>query len=90
MTGTFAAQATARGVELEALEVDIEGVIDLNGFFGLEPINPGLYGVKLAFRAQSDAQPDALQEILAATESLSPIFNTTTKEVAVEATIAPS
>jgi uncharacterized OsmC-like protein len=87
MAGTFAAQATARGVELEALEVDMEGVIDLNGFFGLKPINPGLYDVKLTFRVQSDADAGALQEILEATRSLSPIFNSATKPVGVEATV---
>ena len=85
MAGTFAAQATARGVTLEALEVDVESAIDLNGFFGLKPIRPGLSGVKLAFRVKSDADPQVLEEILAAARSLSPVFDSVTKPVDVEA-----
>ncbi len=88
MAGTFAAQATARGVELEALEVDVEGDIDLNGFFGIQPIPSGLADVKLAFRVRSDADPAVLREILEAARSLSPVHDTVTRPVAVEATVA--
>lgn len=87
MAGTFAAQATARGVKIEALEVDLEGAIDLNGFFGLKPIRPGLSDVKLAFRVQSDADSPVLQEILDAARSLSPVFDSVTKPVGVEAMV---
>lgn len=88
MAGTFAAQATARGVKIDALEVDLETAIDLNGFFGLKPIRPGLSGVKLAFRVKSDADSKMLQDILDAARSLSPVFDSVTKPVGVEATVA--
>ncbi|MBI4499114.1 MAG: OsmC family protein [Chloroflexi bacterium] len=87
MAGTFAAQATARGVRLDALEVDVEGTIDLNGFFGLKPIRPGLSDVRLSYRVKSDAEQQTLQEILDAAKSLSPVFDSVTKPVAVEATV---
>jgi uncharacterized OsmC-like protein len=87
MAGTFAAQATAREVKIESLEVDLEGMIDLNGFFGLQPISPGLSNVKLAFRVRSNAYAAQLQEILDATCAHSPIFATTTNPVAVEAAV---
>lgn len=83
MAGTFAAQATARGVKIEALEVDVEGAIDLNGFFGLKPISPGLSDVKLSFRVKSGADSHMLNEILEAAQSLSPVFNSVTKPVGV-------
>ena len=79
MTGTFAAQATARGVKLDRLELDIEGDIDLNGFFGLQPIAPGITDLKLTFRVESNASDAALQEILEAAKSLSPIFDTVSR-----------
>ena len=85
MAGTFAAQATARAVKIEALEVDVESAIDINGFFGLKPIRPGLSGVTLSFRVKSDADPQMLGEILAAAQSLSPVFDSVTKPVDVEA-----
>ena len=87
MAGTFAAQATARGVKIEALEIDVTGAMDLNGFFGLQPIRPGLSDVTLSYRVRSDADSQMLQEILDAAKSLSPVFDSVTKPVGVEATV---
>ena len=87
MTGTFAAQATARGVKIDSLEVDLECTIDLNGFFGIKPIRPGLSNVRLSYRVASDADAKTLQEILDAARSLSPVFDTVTKPVAVETSL---
>lgn len=83
MAGTFAAQATARGVTIDSLEVDVEGAIDLNGFFGLQPVPPGASGLRLSFRVDSDADPSTLQEILEAAQSHSPVFDTVTRPVEV-------
>jgi uncharacterized OsmC-like protein len=87
MVGTFAAQATARQVEIDSLEVDLEGMIDLNGFFGLQPISPGLANIKLAFRVRADTDTPMLQEILDATCAHSPIFATTTSPVGIEVAV---
>ena len=87
MAGSFAAQATARGIKIDALEVDLEGAIDLNGFFGLKPIRPGLSDVKLSFSVKSDADSRVLQEILDAAQSHSPVFDSVTKPIGVELTI---
>lgn len=84
MTGAFAAQATARGVELRGVELDVQAAMDLNGFFGLRPVRPGLSDVTLSFRVDSDAGQDTLQELLEAASALSPIFDTVTKPVTVE------
>lgn len=88
MAGSFAAQATARGVEIESLEIDVEGAIDLNGFFGLKPVRPGLSQVKLGFRVRSEADSATLQEILDAARSVSPIFDSVTKPVEVDTTVS--
>lgn len=84
MAGTFAAQATARGVEIEALTVEVDGAIDLNGFFGLAPVPAGLSDVELTFRVRSEADDATLREILRAARSLSPVHDTVTRPVAVE------
>ncbi|MGD8711059.1 MAG: OsmC family protein [Ectothiorhodospiraceae bacterium] len=84
MAGAFAAQATARGVEIRSLEVEVEADIDLNGFFGLQAIPPGLSNVALSFHVESSADPDTEQEILDAACSVSPVFDTVTRPVAVE------
>lgn len=85
MAGTFAAEATARGVEIRQLEVDVEGAMDLNGFFGLQPIPAGLSDVRLGFRVESDAEPAVLREILEGARSHSPVFDTVTRPIGVEA-----
>ena len=87
MAGTFAAQATGRGVKIDELEIDLEAKIDLNGFFGLQPIRPGLSDVKVDFRVISDAEEAVLQEILDATRVHSPIFDTVTRPVEVAASV---
>jgi uncharacterized OsmC-like protein len=44
VAGTYAAHATASGIKIEELEVDIEGKIDLNGFLQLKPVRAGIGG----------------------------------------------
>lgn len=87
ITGTYAAQATARGVKIDALEVDVEGSIDLNGFFGLREVPPRISGVQVRVRVASDADPAVLREILDATRAHSPIYDTLTQPVAVAASV---
>ena len=88
MAGTFAAQATARGVAIDGLEVDLEGVIDLSGFFGLRPVHPGMSDVRLTFHVASDAGDEVLEEILQAAQAHSPIFDSTTRALSVETGVA--
>ena len=64
-----------------------EVAIDLNGFFGLRPIWPGLSDVKLSVHVQSAAQESTLRELLEATRSLSPVFASVTRPVSVVASI---
>lgn len=87
MAGTFAAQATARGVEIESLEVDVSGDLDLNGFFGLRPVAPGVSNVTLDFRVRSDADPDVLREITDAARAHSPVHDSVTRPIGVETTV---
>lgn len=88
MAGTFAAQATVRGVAIDSLEIDVEGVIDLNGFFGLKAIDPGLSDVRLSFRVASDADEATLREVVEAARSLSPVFDSITRPVGVQVDLA--
>ena len=85
MTGAFAIQATTRGIRIDELEVDLECTIDLNGFFGIQPIRPGLRDVTLTYRVRSDADDTTLEEILDAARKLSPVFDTVSQPVEVTA-----
>jgi len=84
MAGTFAAQATAHGIRIKNLKLDLESMMDLNGMFGLKPIRPGIFNVKLLYHLDSDADISELKEILNEVKSLSPVFDSVTKPVKVD------
>jgi uncharacterized OsmC-like protein len=88
VAGTFASQATARGIELHELQVDVEAAIDLAGFFGLRPVQAGLSQVKVDIRARADAPDGKLQEVLDAVRQHSPVFDTITRPVEIEAVLS--
>lgn len=90
VAGTFAAQATARGVALDGLELEIQGAIDLNGFFGLQPIPPGVSDVELTLKVDSAADDEMLREILDATRQLSPVYDSITRPIEVRCRIERS
>lgn len=83
IAGTYAAQATARAVELKELEVRVEGRIDLNGFFGLRPVRPGLSDVRVVIRADADADDAVLEELRQAALAASPVYDSVTNAVSV-------
>lgn len=85
--GTYAAQATARGVDLAALEIDVVGTIDLNGFFGLRPVPPGLSDVRLGIRVKSDADESTLRELAELAKSHSPVHHTLTRPLSIESSV---
>ena len=88
ITGTYAAQATARGVTLDHLDVELETLIDLNGFFGIDDQVPaGLQRVRATFRVAADADDATLQEIADAVAQLSPVHDTLTRPVEVAMTV---
>lgn len=91
IAGTYAAQATARGVQLDRLEVDLETKIDLAGFFGLrDEVRPGLQGVTATFRVDADADAALLREIADAVTKLSPVYDTLSKPVDIAFEVRPA
>lgn len=88
VSGTYAAQATARGVALDTLEVEVEGAIDLQGFFGLAPVRPGLDGAAVTIRVHAPGvEADVLEELAAATAAASPVFDSLSKPVRIDCTV---
>lgn len=87
MAGTFAAQATARGVAVQRLDIDVTANLDLNGFFGLQEVSPAISGIELVFRADVD-NAAMRDEILEAAKAHSPVFNTVTRPIPIVAEFA--
>lgn len=88
VAGTYAAQATGRGVRLDGLEVEVEGAIDLNGFFGLQPVSPGLSDVRVSIRVDSDADDGTIEELRRAALAASPVYDSVTRAVGVDSIVS--
>ncbi len=86
MTTSMVAHAAVRGIQIEELESQLEGDIDLRGFLGLAPDVPKGY-TNIRARFMVKARPEDLSKIrdLAA---FSPVFNTVSTGTNVEVEVA--
>ena len=82
LTTAMVAHAAVRGTRIEAMESELEGDIDLNGFLGLNPKTPkGFTDIRAKFRVDAaEGDIDAIRELA----SYSPVFNTLTNGVKVD------
>jgi uncharacterized OsmC-like protein len=72
----YAANATAAGVEIKDLTIEVEGNLDLHTFLGLKDGNAGFSDIKVRVNLESDADRDALQTIHEKVVSTSPVGHT--------------
>jgi len=78
----YAANATAAGIAIEKLTIDIEGDINLKTFLGLDPIgNAGYEGVRVSVDLQSDADTDQLTALHQTVIGTSPVGHTLQRPV---------
>lgn len=82
LTTAMVAHAAVRGIRIEAMESELEGDIDLNGFLGLNPKTAkGFTDIRAKFRVDAaDGDIDAIRELA----EYSPVFNTLTRGVNVD------
>ena len=82
LTTSIVAHAAVRGIEIEELESELEGDIDLNGFLGLDAEMPkGFTEIRVRFRVKAD--PKDMDNIKRLT-MFSPVFNTITESTRVD------
>ena len=76
LTTSMVAHAAVRGIEIEELESELEGDIDLRGFLGLSMGVPkGYTDIRANFRVK--AKPEDVEKIRELAK-FSPVFNTIT------------
>jgi organic hydroperoxide reductase OsmC/OhrA len=86
----YALNAAARGITIEAMDLEVEGDIDLAVFTGLKAEgNPGYSSVRITARIKSDATPEQLQELHQHALRTSPICSSVQNPVAVSAQAVP-
>ena len=87
ITTSMVAHAAVRGIQIDELESELEGDIDLNGFLGLdENVPKGYTNIRVKFRVKSDVEN--LDEIRKLAE-FSPVYNTLINGVKVDIEIEP-
>src|SRR5262249_59944056 len=60
----YVATASVMGVELESVEIDTEGELDLRGFLGLDPnVKPGYDSIAYTVRIKGNGSTDQFQAI---------------------------
>jgi uncharacterized OsmC-like protein len=83
----YALNAAARGITLQAMDLELEGDIDLAVFTGIKDEgNPGYQGVRITARIKSDATPEQLQALHEHVLRTSPICSTVQNGIPIEAT----
>jgi uncharacterized OsmC-like protein len=81
LTGTLVYHSASRGLNLESVESEYEGDIDLHGFLGLDPnVRPGFREIRVKFRVKGDADEATIQELL----RRSPVYDTLANPVRIK------
>lgn len=97
LTVTTAYHGAARGVQIDALRVDAEGTLDLQGFLGLnDKVKPGFKQIHLTAHIDSPNSPEEVMALFKYAQGRSPICSTVrhpvklTWEFAIDAQDAPA
>jgi uncharacterized OsmC-like protein len=82
VTTSMVAHAAVRGIQIQALESELEGDIDLRGFLGLaDDVAKGFTDIRIKFKVKADVQNlERLKELTA----FSPVLNTITQGATVD------
>ncbi len=85
----YAAYAEQFGIQLDAIEIELTGTIDLRGFLGIEPsIRPGFTRIETRVRLVSDAPEERLRELTDLVERFCPVQDMLTNPVPITTSLA--
>lgn len=87
LSTTLIYHASARGVEIEALELEMDGNLDLRGLLGLsEEVRNGFEQINVKFNVTSDASQEQISELVELAQKRSPVFDIVTHPTPVSVT----
>lgn len=85
----YAANATAAGIDVQDLRVDLEGDLDLRTFLGLDPEgNAGYEAIRVSVHIESDATPEQLADLHERVVATSPVGHTLGRAVPLDVQLA--
>lgn len=68
-------------VDLQDFRVEVEGDLDLDGFFGRSDVRPGYSEVRYTFHIKTDAPRERVEEFIAYLEEKCPVGDTIANQV---------
>lgn len=84
----FIYNAAAQGIQVDALDFQLEGDLDLHGFLGLsEQIRPGYEEIRLTYRVKSNAPREQLEALCDYVQRTSPVVDILRNPVPVTITL---
>lgn len=87
LTTSMVYHAAARGIQIEEVESDFQGDIDLHGFLDLDQnVRKGFQRIQVRFKIKADVPDAQLQEIVQLGTGHSPVFDSLTNGVPVSVT----
>jgi uncharacterized OsmC-like protein len=84
----YAANATAAGIEINDLNIELEGNLDLHTFLGLKDGNAGYNNISVKVHIDSDASAEDLQALHDKVTNSSPVGHTLSRSVPVQIDLA--
>ena len=77
---TFICNAAYRGIEINQLDLDLEGDLDLRGFLDFDDeTQRGFQNIKVTMKVKSDAPKEEIEKLCKLAQKNSPVFNMITK-----------
>ena len=85
LTQTIVAHATSRGIQIDSIDIDVEGDVDLRGFTGISnDVRPGAQQFRVNMNIKStNASKEQINELREIGKRFSPAFDTLTKGTSV-------
>lgn len=80
----YAANATAAGITIHDMTIEVEGALDLHTFLGLKDGNAGFGDIKVSVNIDSDASAEALEALHEKVTGTSPVGHTLSRAVPVD------
>jgi uncharacterized OsmC-like protein len=84
LTTSLIYHAAAQGIQIDEVESQLEGDLDLHGFLGLsDKVRNGYENIRVTFKIKADAPEEKLQELCELAQKRSPVFDIVSRPVPV-------